>query len=247
MTGVTGANQRVFLSAEWRDLVMLNYAIDPLLLSRYVPSGTVLDSFEGRTYVSLVGFRFLRTRLLDRFSIPLHTNFEEVNLRFYVRRREGSDDRRGVTFIAEIVPRRAVARLARWAYEERYIRLPMTHSLWMLGGLRKLQYGWRLNGAWCTMHAQSSGEPAPAKEGSLEQFITEHYWGYSARRDGTAMEYRVAHAPWNVWPSSEAGFQGDTSRLYGAELGTALQRPPDSAFIADGSTVEVFRGRRIGR
>src|SRR5215469_12350333 len=93
----------VFLSAEWRDLVMLNYEVEPSVLIRHLPHGTSLDSFKGRTYLTLVGFRFCRTKLLGRFTVPFHADFDEVNLRFYVRRREGGDDRRGVVFIAEVV------------------------------------------------------------------------------------------------------------------------------------------------
>src|SRR5258708_33955012 len=96
----TSRPKPVFLSAEWRDLVMLNYAVDPALLHQYVPSGTALDSFEGKIYVSLVGFRFCRTKMFGAISVPFHANFLEVNLRFYVRRREGSGDRRGVVFIS---------------------------------------------------------------------------------------------------------------------------------------------------
>src|SRR5271170_3506639 len=117
----------VFLSAEWRDLVMLNYEVDRTLLEHYVPQGTVLDSFDGRTYVSLVAFQFRRTKFFGSLPIPFHTNFDEINLRFYVRRKAGHEDRRGVVFIAEIVPRWAIAKIARLAYGENYVCLPMRH------------------------------------------------------------------------------------------------------------------------
>jgi hypothetical protein len=101
--------------------------VDPAQLQKYAPSGTELDSFDGKTYVSLVGFRFCRTKLLGKVPIPFHTEFEEINLRFYVRRREADEIRRGVVFIAEIVPKRAIAYTARWFYGENYVRRPMTH------------------------------------------------------------------------------------------------------------------------
>jgi hypothetical protein len=103
---------RMFLSTEWRDLLMLNYEIDPALLQPFLPRGTELDSFEGETYVSLVGLRFARTKLFGSISVPFHSNFDEVNLRIYVRRREGSETRRGVMFIREIVSLPAVTFLA---------------------------------------------------------------------------------------------------------------------------------------
>jgi hypothetical protein len=238
--------KQVFLSAEWRDLVMLNYEVDRKLLDDYVPPGTVLDSFEGRTYVSLVGFQFRHTKLFGSLPIPFHTDFEEINLRFYVRRKVGNEERRGVVFIAEIVPKRAVAQIARLAYGENYVCLPMKHRINTKGATKTAEYEWHLNGAWCKLHAQATVAPAPAEEGSLEQFITEHYWGYSAKGNGdTALEYYVSHVPWNVWTSTAAGFEGDASGLYGFELGKVLQRRPDSAFIADGSPVIVFRGKKI--
>ena len=234
-----------FLSAEWRDLVMLNYVVDPQLLDRYVPSGTVLDSFDGKTYVSLVGFQFLRTKLFGGLPIPFHSNFDEVNLRFYVRRPVGNEHRRGVVFIAEIVPRYAIAQIARLAYGENYICLPMKHRLSADTAAKSAEYQWRVNGEWCKLRAQASNAPAPARDGSLEQFITEHYWGYSARRNASTLEYHVSHVPWNVWPTTSAGFEGDPTSIYGPDFANILQRHPDSAFIADGSPVKVFAGEEI--
>ncbi len=230
-----------FISAEWRDLVMLNYAVDPALLKSYVPAGTVLDSFGGKTYVSLVAFRFLRTKLLGAVPIPFHSDFAEVNLRFYVRR----NDRRGVVFIAEIVPKWAVAKVARVAFGENYVSLPMRYRVNMNGSTKIAQYEWQLKGGWCKIHAQAAGAAVVAEEGSLEQFITEHYWGYSAVRNGDSIEYQVSHVPWCVSTSRHAGFEGDASALYGSDLGAVIQREPDSAFIAEGSPVIVHMGSRI--
>lgn len=238
-------SKRVFLSAEWRDLVMLNYEVDPALLSRYVPQGTSLDSFQGKTYVSLVGFRFCRTKLLGRFPIPFHSNFEEVNLRFYVRRNEGGEERRGVVFIAEVVPKRAIATTARLLFGENYVCLPMKHRIENNGSAKSVEYQWRVDSEWCRISVKTSGLPKPAVEESLEQFITEHYWGYSRQRGGGSLEYHVEHVPWKVWATPEARFEGDVSALYGKELSAALQRRAESAFVADGSPVVVFRGKRL--
>jgi uncharacterized protein len=238
-------SKRVFLSAEWRDLVMLNYEIEPRLLSRHVPPGTSLDSFNGRTYVSLVGFRFSRTKLLGRFSVPFHADFDEVNLRFYVRRKEGSDDRRGVVFIAEVVPKRAIALTARLLFGENYKCLPMKHRITSERAAKTAEYQWQINDQWCRLSAQTLGPPQHPQEGSLEQFITEHYWGYSTQPSGGCLQYHVSHAPWQVWATTTAQFEGDASGLYGREFGEVLQRRPDCAFVADGSPVIVFRGDRV--
>ncbi|HEV8075822.1 MAG TPA: DUF2071 domain-containing protein [Candidatus Acidoferrum sp.] len=237
--------EKIFLSAEWRDLLMLNYEVDSSCLQQYVPAGTELDSFQGKTYVSLVGFRFGRTELFGTIPIPFHTEFEEINLRFYVRRREDNEIRRGVVFIAEIVPKRAIALTARWFYGENYIHRPMSHNVLTKNSNLEAEYSWRSGNEWCKLHARGSGTPSLPAQGSLEQFITEHYWGYSRQPDGGTVEYHVSHIPWKVWNAAHAEFTGDTRDLYGDELSQLLTKAPASAFIADGSPVIVFKGSKL--
>jgi len=237
--------ERVFLTAQWRDLVTLNYEVAPALIAPFVPRGTELDSFDGKFFVSLVGFRFLRTKIYGVLPLPFHANFDEVNLRFYVKRREGAEERRGVVFIREIVPRFAVAQLANLAYAENYVSCPMRHEIRLDGDGIRARYEWGTGHGRCSLHAEASSAPAPAADGSFEQFITEHYWGYSSRRDGGGTEYRVAHKPWRVWHDASAAFEGDCESLYGVDLAQVLRGAPHSAFIAEGSPVKVFSGRRI--
>src|ERR1700738_2719738 len=113
-----------FLTAEWRYLLMLNYEVEPAVVQPFVPAGTALDFFNGRTYLSVVGFRFERARVLG-MALPWHQNFEEVKLRLCVRRIVDGAERRGVVFIKEIVPRRFIAWTARTFYNESYVALPM--------------------------------------------------------------------------------------------------------------------------
>lgn len=239
------ARGRIFLSTQWRDLLMLNYEIDPALLLPFVPRGTELDSFEGTTYVSLVGLRFARTKIFGLISVPFHSDFDEVNLRFYVRRREGREIRRGVMFIREIVSLPAVTFLARMAYAENYRTLPLRHSIDLNDSGGSIEYSWELKRQRFRLHGQTNGDPSRAAGGSLEQFISEHYWGYSRRRDGGSLEYHVAHEPWRIWRAPSATFEGDGAALYGSDFGSVLSRPPRSAFIADGSPVLVYAPRRI--
>lgn len=210
---------------------MLNYVIEPSLVLPLVPSGTELDFFEGTTYLSLVGFRFLNTRILG-LRVPFHQNFEEVNLRFYVRRVERSVIRRGVVFIREIVPKRAVSAIARLAYNENYIALPMSSRI----NAESAEYRWKFQGCWHSIEAQSSEKAAYPSEGTHEQFIAEHYWGYSR-----SLEYEVKHEPWRVRTAARARFEGDATALYGEQIGRILARKPDSAFLADGSGITIFR------
>jgi uncharacterized protein YqjF (DUF2071 family) len=233
---------RAFLTAEWRHLVMLNYAVEPALLRPFVPSGTELDSWQGTTFVSLVGFLFADTRVLG-VPIPWHRTFEEVNLRFYVRRSVAGEVRRAVTFIREVVPRSMIARVARLAYNEPYQVLPMRHQFGALsadGVPRTVEYEWRLSSGWAGMSVQSTGAGRVAEAGSLEEFITEHYWGYTRQRDGSTVEYQVAHPRWRVWPVLAPRVTGDMAALYGKDFATLLSSPPTSAFLADGSAVTVY-------
>jgi len=241
------AERREFLRAEWRNLAILNYAVDPDALASWVPRGTELDQFEGKTYISLVGFRFLRTRVCGIW-IPLHSDFDEVNLRFYVRRREGGETRRGVVFIKEVVPRYAVAKVARLVFHENYVALPMWHRIVepvSEHGRVQAEYRWQYAGAWNTIRVECQGKPARPAEGSLEQFITEHYWGYSLQPGAGGLEYEVAHEPWRIWTATTAVFEGSPAGLYGEALARSLDRAPDSAFVAEGSPVTVYRGRPV--
>jgi uncharacterized protein YqjF (DUF2071 family) len=234
-----------FLTAEWRWLVMLNYEMDPALLRPLVPAGTELDAWGGVTYASVVGFLFRRTRVLG-IPIPFHRNFEELNLRFYVRRRGPEGWRRGVVFIKEVVPRFAIAAMARLIYNENYVAMPMRHRVDVsaeTGG--SVEYGWRTGGRWASVRAEVRGPARPLAEGSEEEFITEHYWGYARQRDGGCVEYQVEHPRWKVWRAESAALDCDIAALYGAAFAGALSAPPRSALVADGSPIIVRQGRRI--
>ncbi len=239
--------RRAFLTAVWRYLVMLNYDVDPLILSPLVPAGTELDLYNRRALVSVVGFRFLDTRVFG-MAVPLHRNFDEVNLRFYVRRELGGGEaRRGVTFVGELVPRRAIALVARLAYNEPYRALPMRSRVpeTPVATPGRLSYEWRLGGRWQGLAATADGAAAPAAPGSEAAFITEHHWGYTRQRDGTTLEYEVAHPPWRVWPASAPELRADVARLYGPAFAAALSEPPASALVADGSPVSVHPPARL--
>ena len=233
---------RTFLTAEWINLLMLNYAVDPALLLPRVPAGTELDYFDGKTWLSLIGFQFNSTRVLG-FAIPFHQNFEEVNIRFYVRRGQ----KRGAVFISELVPKFAIAAVARLAFNESYSRVPMSHSIGSRsnGQIDSAEYAWGSGLSRCQMAIETTGEAFLPAEGSEAQFITEHYWGYAAQRDGGCLEYEVKHPQWRVWMPAQASFTGNPAHHYGPEIARILARDPDSAFLAEGSEVSVSKGTRI--
>ncbi len=233
----------VFLSAQWRQLAMVNYEVDPAVLRPLVPAGIELDTFEGRSFVSMVGFLFLQTRVFG-FRFPFHTNFEEVNLRFYVRRQMGSAEgwRRGTVFIKEMVPRRIIATMAKLLYNEPYITRPMRHAV----ETTRAQYDWRQGRRWESLSVTGEeGEWRGIAAGSEEEFITEHYWGYNRQRDGRTLEYQVEHPRWQVRPAREYRFDCDVRSLYGAEFVPFLTGKASSAFLVEGSAVSVRKGRPV--
>jgi len=238
---------RRFLTAGWHHLAMLNFEVDPSLIARYVPAGTEIDFFQGRTYLSVVGFRFLNTRLLG-VPIPFHRDFDEVNLRCYVKRTVNGQTRRGVTFIRELVPRRMVAFVANRIYNENYLHLPMRSRIVLPqnGSAGRTTYEWRHGAIWHRLSADIAGAPLHPAPGSEPEFITEHYWGYTRQRDGGTLEYQVEHPPWRVWTAVNAELECDVAALYGSEFAPFLCKPPTSAFVADGSEVIVRRGVRLG-
>jgi uncharacterized protein YqjF (DUF2071 family) len=236
--------QSVFLTADWRHLAILSYAVPPSLLAARVPPGTELESFFGKTFVSLVGFRFLNAKLCG-IPIPFHGDFEEVNLRFYVRRCHKDVVKRGVVFIQQIVPRRAVAAIARRVYHENCRCLPMTHQVARDADGLRLAYSCRLGCGWHQLRVRAQGAARPMTDGSLEQWIAEHYWGYCARPGGGTIEYQVAHPPWRIWDVTDAQLAGDAGALYAPEFAGILNRSPDSAFLAEGSPVIVYAGTNL--
>ena len=225
---------------------MLNYEVDADPLLPFVPSGTELDRWNDKVFVSLVGFRFLKTKLFGFMPIPMHSNFDEVNLRFYVRRPAGGETRRGVVFIRELVPRRAIAFVARTFYNENYVALPMAHEIRSVGdNSLRVAYRWRSENCWNGINLETEGNSKLAGDGSMEQFITEHYWGYVAQPDGGCVEYRVTHPSWRVCQVRQSAFEGDVDGLHGKDFAAVLRGKPESAFLAEGSAVTVMRGRRL--
>lgn len=232
-----------FLRAEWRKLVMANYAVDSKLLAPHLPHKTELDIRNGVCYVSLVGFMFRDTRIKG-FRIPFHTNFEEVNLRFYVRHRNNAEWKRGVVFLKEIVPRPALAFVANTVYRENYEAMPMEHSFVTSGDTLEVEYRWRKK-KWHSLKIRADKKAKPVTAGSDEEFITEHYWGYTRIDDTATSEYRVEHPKWEIYSTRDYFIDVDFPDVYGHQFEFLKTLNPVSVFLAEGSCIEVKRGRRI--
>ena len=235
----------VFLSAQWKNLLMINYEVDPSVLQPYLPAGTVLDLWKGKALVSMVGFMFLDTSVLG-IKWPFHVNFEEVNLRFYVKHFDGIIWKRGAVFISEIVPKSVIVLIANNLYKEHYRALPMRHSVIAVDDNNvNYLYEWKLKGRWNKLGATVSNAFDPIKPESAEAFIFEHYWGYNSLSPVKTMEYQVEHVSWNTARVRDFVFDADISRLYGPVFEPYLMKEPYSVFFADGSNIGVRMGKKI--
>jgi uncharacterized protein YqjF (DUF2071 family) len=224
---------------------MLNYEVNPEILQPYLPFATEFDLWQGKTLVSMVGFLFGDTRVLG-IKWPWHVNFEEVNLRFYVRHFDGREWKRGAVFISEIVPKGAIAFIANNLYREHYRALPMRHSIETVEGSNsRYSYDWKLNGEWNTLGATVSDQFKKIEPCSQEEFIFEHYWGYNSLGSDKTMEYQVEHISWETAAVTEPVFRADIKSLYGEAFIPWLQEKPYSAFFAKGSAISVRGGRKI--
>lgn len=230
---------KIFMTASWNHLIMANYAVDPQILKPFLPSETVLDEYEGACYVSLVGFLFDHVKLKG-WSIPFHTRFPEVNLRFYVRYKEQEQWKRGVVFISEIVPKPAISWVANTLYKEHYSTMPVHQLFSKAADQLTVGYEWKKKGKLHQLSVKADPFPRPLAANSFEEFITEHFWGYSGQPGGNTVEYQVAHPRWNIFPVRDYKVQCDFGQLYGAGFSFLNQQSPVSVFLAEGSPVQIF-------
>ncbi|AZB27046.1 DUF2071 domain-containing protein [Chryseobacterium bernardetii] len=225
-----------FLKAEWRKLAIINYEINPELLSQYLPKGTELDFYKGKCYVSLVGFMFLNTKLLG-LPIPFHRNFEEVNLRFYVKKNENGIWKRGVVFIKEIVPKQALSFVANSVYKENYHTMPMKNIIRHQEKELLIQYSWK-DKNWHSIQITAENKKQPMEADSEFEFITEHYYGFTKKENKTS-EYEVCHPKWDCYRIKEYQLEIDFQKIYGRDFECLNHQQPISVMLAEGSEIKV--------
>ncbi len=234
-----------FLTAEWRKLALANYEVSTDLLKPYLPHGTELDIWNGRCYASLVGFMFKNVRLLG-IPVPFHKEFEEVNLRFYVRYKSNGEWRRGAVFISELVPKMAVTFVANTVYREHYETVPMRHVWKNDGNIQTIGYDWKKQSRWHSFHLDAATNALSMLPGSEAEFITEHYWGYAKYSATQTNEYQVTHPRWEVYDVKSHKIDVDFAKLYGPIFAELNQIKPTSIMLAEGSEITIEYKRRIG-
>lgn len=234
-----------FLSAEWRKLIFANYALDRSVLEPLLPYGTELDEFNGVYYGSLVGFYFQRVKLFGQLSVPFHREFEEFNLRFYVRRKTSTGWKRGVVFVKEIVPKFAITLVANTLYGEPYATHPMRHQFGLDGQFQHIKYEWKVGSDWNYIEVDADQNGHALTPASEEAFITEHYWGYTSRGAGRTSEYEVVHPAWQIYPVHSHAVHCSVATLYGDTFASFFEVPPVSVFLAEGSAVTIKSGAAV--
>ena len=227
-----------FLTAAWRDLVLLNWRVEESLLSPYLPAGVEMDRWEGDCWASLVGFRFLDMSVKGLPALG-YRNFPEINLRFYVKRQIYGELRRGVVFVRELTPHRLVKWVARTIYNEPYEALPMRQTVNESGALYEVQ----MNSDWQGIGLKANGPWREQNE--MELFITEHYWGYNTQKNKDSMEYRVEHPVWRTRSVDLDRYDLNVKELYGNKWQEALADQPDTIVFSEGSEVTVYSGEKI--
>lgn len=227
-----------FLSARWENLIMANYEVSPDMLISYLPHGVELDYYNNKTYVSLVGFMFKKTSLFH-LQIPFLGTFEEINLRFYVKRVEGATVKRGVVFINETVPYKIVAWIANKLYKEHYIAIPTKNIIQTGNSIKSIRYEWKINAKWNHLAVNASSEKLEMLPASIEEFIYEHYYGYTKINHQLSLEYKVGHPRWYVNKVIDYSIHCDFKSMYGSNFSLLGNHQPDSVLIAEGSPVTV--------
>ncbi|MBE8727669.1 DUF2071 domain-containing protein [Flavobacterium sp. KB82] len=233
-----------FLKAEWKNLALFNYEVAPQVLEKYLPAGTEIDIWNNKCYVSLVGFMFKNTKILG-VKIPFHINFEEVNLRFYVKRFENGEWKRGVVFIKEIVPRKAITFIANTLYREHYETQQMKHQIVENKDTDTFIYQWKNGKKWNTIEVKTKKDLNKIEVGSEAEFITEHYFGYTKISEETTFEYEVTHPRWEQLEVLNHNTVLDFRETYGEDFEFLQHIKPTSVLLAKGSEIGVKNKRKL--
>jgi uncharacterized protein YqjF (DUF2071 family) len=224
-----------FLTADWQHVLGVTYAVDEALLAPHLPRGAQIDTLEGSPRVSIVAFRFRHTRLRG-VPIPLHVNFSEINLRFYVR----LHDRRAVVFIREFVTRPAIALVAKLSYNEPYRTIRMRDEV--LGAREDGLVGVRHRfgrGLRNRLEAWADPEPVVPEPGSAAHWLTHHDLGVGRARDGAARSYEVEHPVWALHEVRSLDVAVDFGALYGSQWAVLADAEPSHVTLAEGSGVAI--------
>lgn len=227
---MTGA----FLTARWRDLVLVTFAVPDALAIPLVPPGCEADRWDGRCHVSVVALVMERVRIRG-LPIPGLTRYPQVNLRLYVRH----DGRAAVRFIQELVPSRVLAAAARWLYGEPFRRGSIRATLSQSGDAARAEYRFGLDGPPSTVTVGVAGPAAVPAPDSFEHWIKERVRGCRPDRAGRLRTFDVTHPVWAVRSITAHDVRLNFAGLYDPPWAALEATRPASVIYAVGSAVTV--------
>lgn len=231
--------KRIFLTAEWRNLINITYKTDVSVLKPYLPKGLVLDTIDNSAFISLVAFQFLETKVKG-IRIPFHVNFPEINLRFYVKNKNS----RGVVFIREFVTKYMVALIANKIYNEQYSTADIEAKI-IRGKLITAGYKLSLNNSEYFIRLNAESNPNTPEESSSEHFFKEHSSGFGTDHSGNTIVYEVEHPVWKIYPVTDYSHNFDFRKIYGESFSFLNEEKPYNVLFAEGSQVKVFGAEKL--
>jgi hypothetical protein len=124
-------------------------------------------------------------------------------------------------------------------YKEHYAAIP-TKSLIVNGeSAKNIKYEWKINNKWNHIAVNAAKENEQILPGSVEEFIFEHYYGYTKINSQLSQEYKVNHPRWQVHKVIDYSIHCDFKSMYGNDFSFLRNQQPDSVIIAQGSPVSV--------
>lgn len=228
------------ITAAWTNIAVVTWEVEPDLLAPYVPPTLSLNLRDSMAFVSLVGLQFSNLRVRG-VRVPGHQHFDEINLRFYVRK----TGYQGVTFIREYAPRPLAALMARILYSEPYRAAPVRGRI--TADEATIVAGYEIDYGGRTSQFSLTGQRPPVRPDNttLEHFLLEQHWGFTTTRGGQMMRYEVEHPVWHIYPIVSYTLDFDFAAVYGPKWAVLGESEPRSLVLATGSDVTISRPRRI--
>lgn len=230
--------------AEWREIVVISFEIDPKILRSYVPPKTEIDSFEGATFVSLMA-RVCKNVKPYGWPIVFAKSVEQVQLRFYVKRQTAEGYRRGVCLIRDYVPSKKVSLFLNWMFKHRFnqVRIQRESKNFdkaLPDAMPEVEYRWETGDVWNHVKVKARSEMRKQEKETKESFVLDHHFGYTVR-EGKTYEFFVEYNPWALWDAKSGSFECDTEQVFGRHFVRALKQRPASVFLARGSEVIIHK------
>ena len=242
------SDRKTLYAAEWREIVVINFEIDPKLLRNFIPPKTELDFFNETSFVTLMA-RACKNVKPYGWPIVFAKSIDQILLRFYVKRKVGDTWRRGVCLIRDYLPKRKASFFLNWMFKHSFTQVPIkrTSSNFESGlptQLPTVEYQWTTGDYVNHIKVNARSQMRQQEQETKESFVLDHHYGYTVK-EGKTYEYYVEYSPWAMWDAQSGSFDCDTENVFGRPFVRALKQRPASVFLARGSDVIIYRPTEI--